>query len=140
MREHTSNSFRPNYPYPFVSVSALLFNNQSLFHRHLSVVRGSRRRKFEYIRSFRGLAFKALRGFVFNPPDTTGADPELVTGFAEKDNMTFSEVSSRFKPSSAGAWMWFHCHLPPLVRCTGDLFTNELSLSLLIRNCRTILV
>ena len=54
---------------------------------------------------FRGLTFKGLmtlRGFVFNPLDTTGADPELVTGFAEKDNTTFSEVSSRFKPSSAG--------------------------------------
>lgn len=55
---------------------------------------------------FRGFAFKglttALRGFNFNPVDTTGADSELVTGFAENDRTTFSEFSSRFKPSSAG--------------------------------------
>ena len=57
---------------------------------------------------FRGFAFKglttALRGFIFSSVDTIGAvDPELAaTGFAENDNTTFSEVSSRFKPSSAG--------------------------------------
>ena len=52
---------------------------------------------------FRGFALRgltaALRGFIFSPVDTIGAD---VTGLAENDNTTFSEVSSRFKPSSAG--------------------------------------
>ena len=56
---------------------------------------------------FKGFAFKglttALRGFIFSPVDTVaGADSELAAGFAENDNTTFSEVSSRFRPSSTG--------------------------------------
>ena len=55
---------------------------------------------------FKGFAFKglttALRGFIFSSVEAAPDPPELATGFAENDNTTFSDVSSRFKPSSAG--------------------------------------